>query len=290
VPAGARITVPARLLAPRWPGIYWLQWDMVEEGVTWFAQVSPRQPRALVLVAPPPAWLVAPLPLAIAIAALVMRRIALADVVWCAAALGVKPLILARDALLEPTPVSYWLAAAIAIAVPAAALLIFPQRVRPWVLLVAGMFGSLLLLADDVYYRFFGDVLSTPALLAAHQAGHVWGSVGSLLTPGLVWLVIDWPFACAMSFRVSRMKPVSPRRRAAVAAVAAVSIVVGGAVVSAPRVLAAAPLDQMFRARAVVEELGPFGFHAYDAWNYTRSTWLHTPATHAEIEDELARF
>ena len=25
--------------------VYWLQWDMVEEGVTWFAQVAPRQPR-----------------------------------------------------------------------------------------------------------------------------------------------------------------------------------------------------------------------------------------------------
>src|SRR5262249_44535956 len=41
---GALVAVAGCLLAPRWPGLYWLQWDMVEEGVTWFAQVSPRQP------------------------------------------------------------------------------------------------------------------------------------------------------------------------------------------------------------------------------------------------------
>src|SRR6185369_13178355 len=60
---GARVSLPGRLLAPEVPGVYWLQWDMVEEGVTWFAQVAPRQPRTLVLVVPPPAWLCAPLPL-----------------------------------------------------------------------------------------------------------------------------------------------------------------------------------------------------------------------------------
>jgi len=30
--------------------------------------------------------------------------------------------------------------------------------------------------------------------------------------------------------------------------------------------------DQMFRNRAVMEQLGPFGYHAYDAWTYTRAT------------------
>src|SRR5947209_18070349 len=36
VPPGARLSVQGRILAPAWPGVYWLQWDMVEEGVTWF--------------------------------------------------------------------------------------------------------------------------------------------------------------------------------------------------------------------------------------------------------------
>jgi phosphoglycerol transferase MdoB-like AlkP superfamily enzyme len=286
------VAIQGRLLAPGWPGVYWLQWDMVEEGVTWFAQVSPRQPRTLVVVMPPPTWIVVPLPLLIAIAGLfARRRVPVADVLWCAATLAAKPLILARAALLEPTLVSYWLVLAIAIGIPGIALLVLPQRVRPWALLAVGIFASLILLADVVYYRFFGDVLSTPALLAARQTGHVWGSVSTLFTPGLLWLVADWPFACWLAARVSRAAPPpSPRVRIITAAAAVAAIVAAGAALSAPRVLASTPLDQMFRARAVVEQLGPFGYHAYDAWNYAQSTWLRPPATDVQVQDAFTWF
>jgi phosphoglycerol transferase MdoB-like AlkP superfamily enzyme len=292
VAPGARVAVPARLLTPGWPGVYWLQWDMVEEEVTWFAQVSPRQPRTLVVVMPPPAWIVAPLPLLIAIVGLyARRRIPAADVLWCAATLAAKPPILEHDALLEPTLVSYWLVLAIAIGVPAIALLVLPHRIRPWVLLAVGMFASLILLADVVYYRFFGDVLSAPALLAARQTGHVFGSVSSLFTPVLLWLVADWPFAVWLAARVSSAAPSpAPRVRVVIAAAALAAVVAAGAALSAPRVLASTPLDQMFRARAVVEELGPFGYHAYDAWNYARSTWLRPPATDAQVQDAFTWF
>ena len=187
---------------------------MVEEGVTWFAQVAPRQPRTLVVVVPPPAWIVAPLPLLVAVWGLFALRRSRRDrswsvtsrawdVWWCAATLAAKPLILAHTALLEPTVVAYWLILTVAVIVPMLGLLILPRRVRPWVLLAVGIFCSLLILADIVYYRFFGDVLSTPALLAVHQTGHVWGSVGSLFTPGLVWLLVDWPFAFWLAVRMS---------------------------------------------------------------------------------------
>ena len=229
VAPGARVALQGRILAPAWPGVYWLQWDMVEEGVTWFAQVAPRQPRTLVVVVPPPAWIFAPLPLLVALWGLFGLRIAdcglrkaaqpfgpaIADVWWCAATLAAKPLILAHAALLEPTAVAYWLILAVAIVVPVLGLLILPRRVRPWVLLAIGIFCSLLILADVVYYRFFGDVLSTPAMLAAHQTGHVWGSVGSLFTPGLLWLLIDWPFAFWLVVRMSRRPAPVPRPAAA---------------------------------------------------------------------------
>src|SRR4029077_3530356 len=130
VAPGAPLTVQGRLLAPTFPGLYWLQWDMVEEGVTWFAQVAPRQSRTLVLVVPPPVWVFAPLPLLVAlwgvyrlrgsVAGLKPRATgepratpgadvaqgfspAIADVLWCAATLATKPLIVTHDALLEPT-------------------------------------------------------------------------------------------------------------------------------------------------------------------------------------------
>jgi phosphoglycerol transferase MdoB-like AlkP superfamily enzyme len=309
VAPGARVALQGRILAPAAPGLYWLQWDMVEEGVTWFAQVAPRQPRTLVVVVPPPAWVFAPLPLLVALWGLfALRRpdggrpaaVSRAeqapptrrwDAWWCAATLATTPLILAHIALLEPTAVAYWLILAVAVVIPMAGVLILPRRVRPWALLALGVFCSLLILADAVYYRFFGDVLSTPALLAAHQTGHVWGSVGSLFTPGLLWLLVDWPFAFWLVVRMSRQPaPVPPARArvatAAAAALAALSL--SAVVVSVPRVLASTPLDQMFRARSVVEQLGPFGYHAYDTWNYARSTWLRRPATPAQVDEAAA--
>ena len=128
-----------------------------------------------------------------------------------------------------------------------------------------------------IYYRFFGDVLSTPALLAVGQTRASSGSIRSLFTPGLVWLIVDLPFAawligaasrhvgCSIASRSAARGgwPLAPRRPRSASA---------GFALSAPRVLASAPLDQMFRDRAVVEQLGPFGFHAYDAWTYARAT------------------
>src|SRR5207237_2194678 len=143
-----------------------------------------------------------------------------------------------------------------------------------------------------VYYRFFGDVLSTPALLGAHQTGQVWGSVRTLFTPDLIWLVADWPFAVWIAARVTlrRASGMPALMRAAMASTAAAVLAVSGMVISAPRVLASTPLDQMFRDRAVVEQLGPFGYHAYDTWNYVRSTWLRPPATDAQVNGALEWF
>ena len=292
VAPGERVTLQGRLLPPAFPGVYWLQWDMVDEGVTWFAQVAPRQPRTLVVVLPPLAWIAAPLPLVLLLLALRRKAFffSVADVAWCAAALVTKPLLLAHDALLEPAAVAYWLIVAVGLLVPVLALAVLPPRIRPWVLLAAGILGSLVILGDVVYYRFFGDVLSTPALLAARQTGHVWGTIDSLVTPGLVWLVVDWPFACWLVVRMAREgpRPPSPRARLLTAAAGAAAMAAIGVVLSAPRVLASIPLDQMFRARSVVEQLGPFGYHAYDGWTYARATWLRPPATTAQMDDAVS--
>src|SRR5262249_9430166 len=167
--------------------------DMVEEGVTWFAQVSPRQPRTLVLVVPPLAWLFAPLPLLVVLAAsLGPSRLfgALADVPRSHATVAGRACSVTHQALLEPAPVADWINCSISILVPVLALAVLSRRARSFVLLGVGIFASLVLLADVVYYRFFGDVWSTPALLAARQTGHVWGSVGSLFTARLLPLGI----------------------------------------------------------------------------------------------------
>src|SRR5205085_3775807 len=78
--------------------------------------------------------------------------------------------------------------------------------------------------------------------------------------------------------------------RLGVLTIAIAGLVVSALMLSVPRVLASTPLDQMFRARSVVEQLGPFGYHAYDTWNYARSTWLRPPATAAQLDDAAAWF
>jgi phosphoglycerol transferase MdoB-like AlkP superfamily enzyme len=308
VTPGARTTVQGRLLAPSMPGIYWLQWDMVEERVAWFAQVSPRQPRQLVIVRPTLAALFAPLPLVVALggilalgllergrrpAPLVVAFIAAADVVWCAATLFSKQVLLVPEALLEPTAVAYWLTVIAAVGPPLLLMLVLPRRARAWVLLACGALGTLVVLADVIYYRFFGDVVSAPALLAAHQTGRVVGTIGSLLTPGLLWLVIDVPFAVWLIAGLHRLSPAEwlPRRaQPVIVACTAVALAGAGVLLSAARVLASSPLDQMFRNRAVVEQLGPFGFHAYDAWTYVRGTLLRPPVTDSQIDEARAWF
>src|SRR5581483_8215387 len=194
VDPGAARRLEGRLLAPEWPGVYWLQWDMVDEGVTWFAQVAPRQPRRLVVVLPTLAGAAAPLPLLLAlgaVAALRPRRtgsligrasLAAGDIVWWIGAAIAKPLVLAHETLLEPTAGGYALIVAAAVAPPLAVWAILPRGRRAWWLVAAGSLLSLLLLADIVYYRFFGDVLSAAAMVAARQTGRVSSSIRSLLS------------------------------------------------------------------------------------------------------------
>jgi phosphoglycerol transferase MdoB-like AlkP superfamily enzyme len=318
VAPGTTVNLNGRIESPVWPGLYWLQWDMVEEGITWFAQVSPRQPRTLVLVLPPAAWMLAPAPLLVAIWGLVAlgtgrasRSVAArpaslatidrsragdvrgcADVIWCVATLTFKPLVVVHEALLEPTAAAYWLTLGAALVGPFVALLVLPRRARVWTLVSLGILGSLIVLSDVVYYRFFGDVLSAPALLAAPQTGRVWESIHSLFSPVLLWLVIDWPVAIWLAARLSgRPGSDAPRSSRTVAAAAGLAIVVPmGLALSARTVLASTSLDQMFRNRAVVEQLGVFGYHLYDGWNYARSTWLRRPPTDNEVRDALSWF
>jgi len=219
--------------------------------------------------------------------------IAASDVAWCAAALFSKQVLLVPAALLEPTGVAYWLTAVSALAPPLVLMLVVPRRGRGWALWACGVFGTLVILADVLYYRFFGDVMSAPALLAAHQTGHVIGSIRSLLTWDLLWLVIDLPFALWLVVGLRRLSPVEwlPRRapRVVAAGIAALLAIVGVAL-SAPRVLASSQLDQIFRNRAVVEQLGPFGFHAYDAWTYAHATLLRPQVTDAQVAEVRAWF
>jgi phosphoglycerol transferase MdoB-like AlkP superfamily enzyme len=213
--------------------------------------------------------------------------------VWAVAALFAKQLMLFEQALLEPTAVAYWLAIVTSAVPPLAVDALVPRRTRPLVLWVVGTFGSLLLLGDIVYYRFFGDVLSTPALLAIRQTGRVTGTIATLVTPDLLWFVVDIPFAAWLAVRLMRTDERglgADLRRRVVVTSAVAAIGAGGVAVAAPGALRDAPLDQMFRNRAVVEELGGFGYHAYDAWRFVEGTAMRPAATETEVQQTTAWF
>src|SRR5439155_147638 len=86
--------------------------------------------------------------------------------------------------------------------------------------------------------------------------------------------------------RADRRGVLADRRRGPGAAAGAD----GRAASARTRVRASSQLDQMFRNRAVAEQLGPFGYHAYDAWSYVRGTLLRPAVTEAQIADARAWF
>jgi lipoteichoic acid synthase len=306
---GGSDNVDGRLLAPSWPGVYWLQWDMVEEGVVWFAQVSPRQARTLVVVLPTPFALFAPLPLLVALFGLyavhaierrrdyvdpgLFRFAVISDLWWAVAALFSKPLVLLSQALLEPTPVAIWLMVVTAFAPAMLLALVLGRRARAWPVFVIGALGTVIVLADLIYFRFFGDMLSAPALFAVGQTPRVVASIRSLFAVRLLWLIADLPFAAWLMVRLRATwafdrQPV--RRPAVQAAIVAAMLAAAGFALSARDVLAGAELDRVFRNRAVMEQLGPYGFHAYDAWAYARALALRAPATKQEVDNAAAWF
>ena len=294
VQPGTQVEVDGRLLAPEWPGLYWLQWDMVEEGATWFAQVSPRQPRQLVIVLPTLRDLVALLPLLVALAAvgaLIRTRasprrspfVTMSDVGWCAVVLTAKPLLLVLDTHLEPTVSAYGLILVMGIAPPLLCTALFPQRVRPWVLWFLGSVSTLVIVGDELSYRFFGNVLSWSALFEIPQIGQAWGSIRTLFTPDLLWLVVDVPLALAVAGVLTRhaVSPEARRSQRWKAGASVVALGIAGGVVVTP-VLG----TELASPRSMMERLSPFGYHVVNAWTETRWT-LVRPGVTSEQKAEV---
>ena len=128
------------------------------------------------------------------------------DVVWCAATLAAKPLILAHDALLEPTRRRLLADRSPSRSlVPLLAVLLILPRARPAV----GAAGDRhLLLAADPRRRRLLPVLRRRAVGAgAARRAPDRARVGIDRQPvhaRLLWLVVDWPFAVWLRSRLSR--------------------------------------------------------------------------------------
>jgi len=273
-------TVALRVVVdvPRRAGRYGLQWDVVEEGVSWFserAQAPP--PLRTVLVAPDPVadprwWALLGLLAAAAAVSLLVRggpRIlvmlfAAGDLVWCVGSLVAKQGYVLSEAGTRSGG-GGWLMIWGGAAALALLTRVLPRRLGPWACWALAATGTMVLWADLVYLRFFGDLPSPAALSAAGQLGRVGATVSSLLASRDLWLWLDLLPGLILVLAAERLRRRYGNRleRAGLAALAAAVVLGAGAAIH----LAATSsglLQQMFRRVSVAREVGVLNLHILD--------------------------
>jgi phosphoglycerol transferase MdoB-like AlkP superfamily enzyme len=304
VDSGGSIEVELAVRAPMDPGWYRLQLDMVEEGVTWFSRSDPSpEPRTLVLVASfpsvtPAAWSWTILALLAAIL-LVARRegpgwalawLSATDLVWCAGSLAVMQGAVLAEAG-QNAEIQGWLlvwAGSAALLLP---LLALPGRFRPWLSLAIVAVAKVVLFADLLYVRFFGDILSLAAVAAAGQAESVRASIWSLISGADLWWWADLAIGVGLVLVITRIQPEAGRRWQRPVAVVLLVLVMAGVVAFARLARSeAGVLRQVFRSVFVARELGVINFHLIDVGGSLVRRIARQPLTDQQLEQLVSWF
>jgi phosphoglycerol transferase MdoB-like AlkP superfamily enzyme len=278
VKPGETATIEVVVDAPPEAGWRRLRWDLVEEGVCWFSDRMPDLPPTRgVLVTPdvgadPRVWAALVL-LAAAAAVSVSRRggppmlvalFAAGDSLWCVSAIAAKQGFVLAAADRGPT-ISGWLMMGAGAAAMVLVTRVLPERIRGpacWGLTAA---ATLVLWADVVYLRFFGDLPSPAALAAAGQLNRVAASVRELLDPGDVWLWIDLVPGIVLVLVAADLRKRAHSRPGRWLPIVLVSVVVLGAAAAVRLAVAQpAPVRQVFLRAAVAEEIGVLNLHTLD--------------------------
>jgi phosphoglycerol transferase MdoB-like AlkP superfamily enzyme len=302
---GQSIEIEARLLAPDEAGLHRLQWDMVQEHVAWFSIRDPRDPvlhLVLVLPATNAGFSLFPSAAALALALgafvyarrrswqvspLILVLVGLSDVIWAILSLWSKQWRLLAEADMAPGVTHAWIALATA-AIGPLALVWVSRRVRPWLMWGLVALGTFVVLADLLYFRYFSDILSTPALLAARQTGQIGGDIRELLEFSDLWLAFDLIVAIPLLVALRRMPEATTARRSMQRVVAATLVLalVPGAVLAVRAARANRPrFNQVFRNMYLVQDIGLYGYHAYDFGRFLRSSTLRSELTADERHD-----
>ena len=268
VPAGEHVVVEAVVDAPTAPGIYRLQWDMVHDGVCWFSERDPSMPEADTVVVLPRLPVTAGWLLVVAIAAWRSVRspasagpvAAVGDVVWWLSAVAVKEWAVLAESGQPPGP------SGTLIAIGGAGLLALPTlaaspRWRPWIVWGLGAVTSAILWVDVLYLRFFGELVSVPALLSVGQVDEVATSVLSLLRWRDLLLFADLVVVVPVIRRAAAC------RRPRWWAVVPVACAVAAAAVPVVRLTTRdeGVLQQVFRSTILAREIGVLDTHVVDA-------------------------
>jgi phosphoglycerol transferase MdoB-like AlkP superfamily enzyme len=278
VDPGQMVEISVVVTAPRETGLFQLHWDLVEEGVIWFSdRATAPPPQSMVLVAPDPIadprwWALLCLFAAAAAVSVATRGgprtwvsfFAAADVLWCAGALAVKQGSVIASTGNGATSGGWFLilGGAACLALLAGTL---PGKFRGWACWLFVASGTMLLWADAVYLRFFGDLPSAGALAAVGQLGQVEASIRSLFTTTDIWLWIDLlPGLVLVLVAAGLRRQMGPRKQRAVVGILFALVLLGA--IASIRLAVTQPglLRQMFHRVVVAREVGVFNLHLID--------------------------
>jgi phosphoglycerol transferase MdoB-like AlkP superfamily enzyme len=276
---GDEVVVDAIVRAPMRSGRYRLQWDMVDEGVTWFSQRDPVPKRSRLVVVGalpvmgPAEWACATLLVSVAAVAALRRRrpgwmiaaLSVGDVLWCAGSLVVKQAALLRDAS-QPASFSGWILMWAGVAAILLPLLLVRAGFRAWCCWVVAVVATIILFADHLFQRFFGDLLSFAMMKAGGQLTELRASVSSLLTTSDLWWGIDLIGGLVLVLVVRRLGATNSRPPMTIVA-AILAVLLAGGLIQAARLGASKEIElrQVFRNLYLAREVGVLNFHLLDA-------------------------
>jgi len=168
---------------------------------------------------------------------------------------------------------------------------VLPVRFRGWACwgLVAG--ATLLLWADSIYLRFFGDLPAAAAIAGVGQLGQVEASIHELLAAGDAWLWLDLLPGVVLVLIAHRLRRSSGRRRTRGVVLGLLAMVVFGGLAAA--YLALTPpnlLAQVFRRVTVAEEVGVLNLHTVDCVRTVARGVIHRELEPAKFDEVVAWF
>ena len=277
--SGESIGIQAVVVAPDRPGLWRLQWDVVEEGVCWFSDRMPQDPPFhWVLIIPDPLasgfWWSGLVLLAAATAVsawrsgrpgAVMGLCTVGDLLWCVGALSIKQGLVLGEFGAHPKLIGWVLIIAGAAALALMTRLL-PKRSRGWACWVLAAIATFFLWADAIYLRFFGDLPATVAVAGAGQLGRVEESVHELWAARDLWLWLDLVPGALLVLVADRLRRSSSHRPIRVAT-AALLMTIGVGALSALYLTVTQPnlFAQIFRRLTIAEKIGVLNLHAIDA-------------------------
>ncbi|UQZ83944.1 Lipoteichoic acid synthase 1 [Paenibacillus konkukensis] len=211
VEPGESVDVTAKVQAPEQPGSYQIQWDMVQENVTWFSEKNPNNSVTYKLNVVSYSLFMTVIILIVVFAAVLayildrkkiikvptyIRKIpkmlwAKFDLIWFTIAVYIKMLYFSDLTHIVLTPDAKKVSFLFALLIGLLFNLMKHRKRRVAIVSVINLIISLTILGDLVYLEYFDNVLSIPVLLYMGQAASVKGSIMQLLHYNQLYVLAD---------------------------------------------------------------------------------------------------